>query len=345
MFWIKKATAASFALVAVFAMGIGVGFGTRTEYVSGGDGQEKIAPDPKAKGEKKVQQPVARDFDKEIEDTQKELQTLRIKNLEARLVVANLKEVVEVEKANGTDSKSYREAVAALAQAQQTANNITARLEVFEERLRSLKAAKLKADKEQTPKTHPALTELFGKPEELEEQLLEETRNAERAYVFVALQAQQLELVKKTGTPDEIKQAQAKLEQAQATAAVARHRVEELKHLVAGAKAVRAPLLKAIGVCIEVVVIADGLYRVREYGREGKFLGSVVAESSEALELIMTRAMKDPGGPRDLWMTVSDDQDPSAIRKAAEACKNAGFTKLAINGTLPKGIELPLGLQ
>ena len=48
MFWVKKATAAAFALCAVFAMGIGVGLGTRTEH-TGAVAQEKGAPGEKPK--------------------------------------------------------------------------------------------------------------------------------------------------------------------------------------------------------------------------------------------------------------------------------------------------------
>jgi hypothetical protein len=121
--------------------------------------------------------------------------------------------------------------------------------------------------------------------------------------------------------------------------------IEVLRLRLPAAKAVNAPQLKAVGACIEVVVIGGGEpwpCRVREYGREGKFIGSVIAEDGKALELIMARAMKDPGGPRDLWLTVSADQAPSAVVQAAEACKKAGFTTVSVNGTLPKGVELPL---
>ncbi|QJW94264.1 hypothetical protein FTUN_1784 [Frigoriglobus tundricola] len=43
MFWVKKATAAAFALSAVFALGIGAGLSTRTEYAGAG-AQEKGVP-------------------------------------------------------------------------------------------------------------------------------------------------------------------------------------------------------------------------------------------------------------------------------------------------------------
>ena len=47
MFWVKKATAAAFALCAVFALGTGVGLSTRTEH-TGAAAQEK-APEPRPK--------------------------------------------------------------------------------------------------------------------------------------------------------------------------------------------------------------------------------------------------------------------------------------------------------
>lgn len=80
MFWIKKATAATFALCAVFVVGVGVGLGTRPAQ-TGAVAQEKGAADPKAK-------PLAApDRAKEIEDAEIEIMKLKTQQLfnDARL--------------------------------------------------------------------------------------------------------------------------------------------------------------------------------------------------------------------------------------------------------------------
>jgi len=103
-----------------------------------------------------------------------------------------------------------------------------------------------------------------------------------------------------------------------------------------------APPLKALGACIEVVVVdgpAPGVCRVREYGRGGVLVGSVLAEDAKALELILARAMKDPAGPRDFWLVVSSEHTPDTIVRAAKAGKAAGFTQVKLKGTVPDGLE------
>ena len=90
---------------------------------------------------------------------------------------------------------------------------------------------------------------------------------------------------------------------------------------------------------------APGLCRVREYGRSGALVGSVLAEDAKALELILTRATKDPAGPRDLWMIVSSDHTPEAIVRAAKAGKAAGFTQVRLKGTVPEGLEATKNLS
>lgn len=219
----------------------------------------------------------------------------------------------------------------------------------LEEKLKAMgEAEEAKAAKPQPVKTLPALNDLFGKPVELEEQLDVALRQASVARLVAEVLAAKLRVVENQGKPDQIQVAKAAAVKAEADMEIAKQRVEAIRDKSAAAKALATPPLKAVGACIEVVVVGGGEpwpCRVREYGREGKFLGAVIAEDGPALELVMTRAMKDGGGPRDLWLTVSPQQSPAAIRQAVEACKKAGYTRISINGTLPEGVEVPFKLK
>jgi hypothetical protein len=82
-----------------------------------------------------------------------------------------------------------------------------------------------------------------------------------------------------------------------------------------------------------------GACRVREYGRGGALVGSVLTEDAKALELVLTRAMRDPAGPRDFWLVVSADHSADAIIRAAKAGKAAGFTQVRLKGTVPNTLE------
>lgn len=97
MLWMKKATAAALAVCAVFALGVGVGLGTRAEH-SGATAQEKGATDPKAKP------PGVPDRAKQIEEAEIEVMKLKMQQLfhavrlqDAKDKLAKLKKEVAVE--------------------------------------------------------------------------------------------------------------------------------------------------------------------------------------------------------------------------------------------------------
>jgi|GEM_PF-6789047 len=303
----------------------------------------KTLIEAKAKAEEK---PPVRDFAKEIVELEAKIRALEA-ILESNLVGAREAEkrviLIAKLKPNSKDEDEARDIAAAL---QLKAQKTEAELLLLRARLKLLKEEKAKLEEKPTKPEPPktiSLTDLFGKPADLEKQLAEATIQLQKVQAEAEVAELNAILTAKQGKPNQIEAAKAQVARARAEMLVARAHLETVRYKLAAAKATNEPPLKAVGACIEVVVIGSGVCRVREYGLGGKFLGAFITEGDNALELAMTRARKDPSGPRDLWLTVSPDQSPAAILQAAMACKKAGFTKVSINGTLPEDVELPFG--
>jgi RNA polymerase sigma factor (sigma-70 family) len=146
MFWVKKATAAVFALCAVFALGVGAGFGTRTERAAAG-AQEKAAADPRPKE--------TRDLDKEIKTAEAIAETAllaltgtRQEAKVARDKVNELKVKLTPEKAKLEELLAAMNALERLEQRAAAAEATLAAARAKLEALRAQKAAPRDFDKE-----------------------------------------------------------------------------------------------------------------------------------------------------------------------------------------------------
>jgi RNA polymerase sigma factor (sigma-70 family) len=333
MFWVKKATAAAVAVCAVFALGVGVGLGTRTGG-SGAVAQEKAPAGEKPKRTAEEIQRAA-EIDVLVEKIRATAAARQAAVVGADAAAKGLEALV----AKKAAAKEVQDARDTLARFLANADVATGELKLLEAKLE-----KLKADAKPEPAKPPAppLNDVFGKPDELEAHLRKAQNEAERGRAVALVNAERLALVEKQGGAAEIEAAKAELAKSQAEAEHAIRSVQRTRSLLAAARAMHAPPLKALGACIEVVVVdgpVSGVCRVREYGRGGVLVGAVLAEDAKALELILSRAMKDPAGPRDLWMVVSSDHPAAAIIRAAKAGKAAGFTQVRLKGTVPAGLE------
>src|SRR5262245_4382632 len=122
-----------------------------------------------------------------------------------------------------------------------------------------------------------------------------------------------------------------------------------LHHKLVVANALATPQLTQKGQMLEVIVVGRDRWSrwtniVREYDKDGRLVGSVVVETEETLETILRRALKDPAGPRELWMTaLSNSYD---VYDAVGAAKRAGFTTLKLKGTVTiRKVEVPIGTK
>ncbi len=140
MFWVKKATAAAFALCAVFALGTGVGLSTRTEH-TGAAAQEKAAPPgatPKA---------AAPDPATEIAALEKEIAALEAEQKASALgVEAATKRVDLLKRQSEPRDPDIQEVELVLRRFQDNLASATAKLKVKRERLAKLKGTAMKTD-------------------------------------------------------------------------------------------------------------------------------------------------------------------------------------------------------
>jgi RNA polymerase sigma factor (sigma-70 family) len=144
MFWVKKAAAASVALCAVFAMGVGIGLGTRTEY-SGASAQEKGSE--KAPGEKPKQPEKPPEREPTIAELEAQIHYSNAAHKAALEGVAASKKRIEVtEAAKNATPKDIQDGRDVLRRFQQDAEQAAAQLKNLEAKL-----AKLKGDAKQEP--------------------------------------------------------------------------------------------------------------------------------------------------------------------------------------------------
>ncbi len=143
MFWVKKATAAAFALCAVFALGTGVGLSTRTDH-SGVAAQEKAAPPgatPKAAAPAPAKEIAALELEIAISQTEQQAFAVAVKAATERLQLTK-KAVVN---GNGSNVDLLDDTLT-VARFQESLETATARLKEMRERLAKLKGTAMKTD-------------------------------------------------------------------------------------------------------------------------------------------------------------------------------------------------------
>ncbi len=141
MLWMKKATAAALAVCAVFALGVGVGLGTRAEH-SGATAKEKAVPMigtvPKAEPPEPAKKPEV------IETLLRAKETAYSLTLDGFWIVTQR---VETAKAAGANPKSYQEDIEALERIQQAAKVLAAEVKELRAALAKLKGEAVKPER------------------------------------------------------------------------------------------------------------------------------------------------------------------------------------------------------
>lgn len=147
MFWIKKASALSAAVFAMFAFGVGVGMtGKQVEGVAGG--QEKVSATSPTTGD-----PIAiTDLDKEIAELQKKIEvaeTVHLHAMEGAELVT--KKIKLVESKKETPLTQLLDDLVTLSRYQENAAQAADELKVLKDKLVKLKALKAVKQKERKP--------------------------------------------------------------------------------------------------------------------------------------------------------------------------------------------------
>lgn len=139
MFWIKKATAATISLFAVFAFGIGIGLSTR-QLSSASGGEDKVAALQPGNDAQVVKSDIDAEIDrleKAIAESKKELKEADLK-IKAHELNARLLENT------GGDPKGLQNELVVLALLKQSAADFARRIELAQARLKALQTIKAK---------------------------------------------------------------------------------------------------------------------------------------------------------------------------------------------------------
>jgi hypothetical protein len=302
MFWVKKATAASVALFAVFAFGVGVGLSGRHAIGVAGGQEKTAAPAPRLK------EPLTTvDIDREIAELEKKIEA-------ANLLRGKALEIVEIFRDNDISAR-----------AQKVADDTAVELKSLKDKLDNLKAltvAKQKTDEK--PKTDPrkaALTDI----DEIEKQIAD-LRD---------------ELAKRTQEANEAErnaaEAAAKRDDALANAKILQARIAELK---ARQAELAKPAAANAGGHLELTIHGQQAlfqFSIKETDAAGKVIGRVITSELEMLTRLLARAQQDPTAPKEVRIVVGADT-PFELEKAVlDACKAAKVTQITYPKPRPPG--------
>ena len=310
MFWVKKATAATMALVAVFAFGIGVGM--NAQYGSRSAAQDTAKPD----SSKSLPAPVL-DYDKAIAKIRSDIggweATVGTVGPQADVFQKQLEQLLKDTPGDTKAIASLREAVPKF---RETVANVEKRIREAQAQIKTLEAAKRAA---QSPNRTKADADLEAEAARI---ILAQLR-ADRDQ----LQGQSLHHTRQS---EDFKQKAADSD------AKARQ-VADLIQQLETRRSDTAPVAKGAG--LEVTIIDEkGLwpFTVKEYdAKTGKLIGTLICDTADILTVTLSRVMKDPAGPRDLKITVQANTPYERVRAVLEACHKAGFKEAKVSGPLP----------
>jgi RNA polymerase sigma factor (sigma-70 family) len=71
-------------------------------------------------------------------------------------------------------------------------------------------------------------------------------------------------------------------------------------------------------------------FQVKEFGADGKAIGSIAFDNAEVLGRYLARTMKDAGGPKELHLIVLAGTSSSNMLSMVEICKAAGFKDIVV---------------
>ncbi|MDB5312095.1 MAG: hypothetical protein JWO38_6297 [Gemmataceae bacterium] len=330
MLWVKKATAATFALVVVFGFGVGVGVSVReVPRVMAED--EKPAPE---RGKKRVPglNP-GEDVDKMLVDLTAELAENEAALQEAKSRVKLAREKLQLTEEAVERGYASKEAMKDAGITAKRAEEEVAKLEHIRAKLAAQigdRASRWKAAKPAPPKPSIPPAADFDK------HLDQLSAQVERAQAQLAVTAAQLKRLK-----DE----QAAVEAAAKTLNRVREdlqlKMAELQKQKQRAEAEKksgrfAPDDLAVPVeklSLEVRIgtkDATWPFSVKEFGPDGKAIGSVACENVDVLARLLARAARDPAGPKEVQLTVSPGASSDLVQAAQDACRAAGIKHLLL---------------
>jgi hypothetical protein len=301
MLWMKKATAAAFALCAVFALGVGVGLGTRVESSGaianeGADkpGANKPGTDPT--------KPKSDAIEKEIAELDAAIRVAERKLALTSDFAASLEKNIDLMRKAKPDTKPSPEHLAALAKAQADFAQAEAELQALRIKRAKLKVVKAAATPDDIART---VTDLKKELAHLDNERQEiETLREQVALKSLILEKRRKEL-------------SALLESLQL----------QRKEIKPGAYLELKIFTKRDGDLLKVE------FSLTETDANGQPIGTVTFREQAMLQKLLRRAHNDPTAPKELRVTT---QPATALTgwptTALKACVAAGYKTVKYTG-------------
>src|SRR5581483_8214695 len=369
MFWVQKATTASLGLVVVFGLGLGVGMGVRQV-------PRAAAADTAPANAAPVEVPVvAPDEEFDLLRQRLDVTEVFLQEAEAGAKITEEKLKVTAKRfADGEatasdvtdDAETLRRFKQQLAEAERQRAEMIARIKELEARRAGAARGAGRADPPPTnpadpkqpmtrkappqptpptPPTPPGAANPFRRAGPTDPKLVDPKVADELKEINARLQ--ELEALQQRLNADRAK-IQAEAERMRATAAEFAARAKEQaarekdRAKERGPDARGTPKEKAApagGGHLEVVVGGRDAWWpcwVKEYGADGKSVGSVICDSVPMLGRFLARTMSDPKAPKDLRVTVQPGATDERTKAVLDACKAAGFrtTRTDARGSL-----------
>jgi RNA polymerase sigma factor (sigma-70 family) len=331
MFWVKKATAVSVAMFAMFAFGVGIGVSTH-QLAPAASGDEKGAV---SQTQVLVEQFADGEFEAKIADLKKQIaDTATAARDFDSAFLAQVKNLVDEK-----DPKAIEKSRSELDLFKQKAASLEMKLAALQKELamiqefKSLKAlekAAAQQDKPQPKATQaakaqpPALAqpELDKKLMSLEEQLRK--LHAESEVLQAQNAARLLEM-------------KAQIEVVTATIVALKKEKEKSKGPATFTERVKGGYLE---LTLDVKLGQGGQlggpntpgfpFQVKEVGLDGKIVGSVYFTNSDILGRYLARTIKDAGGPKELRIVSRAETPANLLQTAIELGKAAGFKDVLV---------------
>ena len=324
MFWIKKASAAAMGLFTVFALGVGVGLSTRQLAPASGGEENGLVQQLAAKAVLSDES----DIDAIMAALEREIQIAEVASL--ALQAGHSPVPVEDRVAYITKCVSFgvvtQDDLETFVRFEKD-RDLNDKIKGLAEKLGSLKTLKaLKAqEKADSAKGQPALkTPQAPKPLPTTQMDLDKQLEDLKAQMR-KLQTQVQEAV------EESQVARARAEELKAQAGATSKRIAELEVQKAKAQALAAPISQGGYLFLNVDAKEKTWpFQVKEFGPDGKPLGTTAFENAEVFGRFLARILKDPKGPKELQISRST---PHNLFDPVEAvCKAVGF-KMVVVGT------------
>jgi RNA polymerase sigma factor (sigma-70 family) len=337
MFWVKKATAVSVAMFAMFAFGVGIGVSTHQLAPAAG-GDEKVVVSQAAKD---ADQQADLD-DAKIADLEPMIVDLTKARIAAEAKAETLATLVAELVKTGLDAKEIEKYRDDLTQAKQEAVKIARKLEQLKNEVRALhdlRAAKaLERAAALQDKQQPKATQSNKFQPPVQQDLDKQLVGLEEKLKKLNIDAKTLQALN-----------EAKLQELKAQIEVVTTAINAVKKEKEKAKE-KAPenklnSEKAKGGYLELTLDAKfapgaqlgGLnapsfpFQVKEVGVDGKIVGSVYFTNADILGRYLARTMKDVNGPKELRIITRADTPANLIQTAVEAVGAAGFKDVLVS--------------